>query len=65
MTPEQDELKLLAAAIMAVISTMEDGDAIAPSPSRGKGDAWSMDHRKVLIGRRNLFRARSRRSTTR
>jgi|TARA_B100001250_G_scaffold218704_2_gene187686 hypothetical protein len=65
MALEQDEVKLLAAAIMAVISEMEDGDAIVPSSSRGKGDAWSMDHRKVLIGRRNLFRARSRRSTTR
>ncbi len=65
MTSEIDEQRLLVAAIMAVISSMEDGDAIAPSPSRGKGDSWSMDHRRVLIGRRNLFRARSRRSTTR
>ncbi|MDP6871041.1 MAG: hypothetical protein QGI73_02270 [Candidatus Thalassarchaeaceae archaeon] len=65
MTPEQDEQKLLAAAIMAVIHSMEGGDAIAPSSSRAKGDSWSMDHRRVLIGRRNLFRARSRRSTTR
>ena len=65
MTSEQDEQKLLAVAIAAVICSIDVGDVITPSTPRGKGDSWSMDHRRVLIGRRNLFRARSRRSTTR
>tara|TARA_B100000029_G_scaffold454479_1_gene481019 strand:- start:146 stop:343 length:198 start_codon:yes stop_codon:yes gene_type:complete len=65
MASDIDDEKLLAVAIVAVLSTIDEGDSISTSKSRGGGDSWSMDHRRVLIGRRNLFRARSRRSTTR
>ncbi|MBK69833.1 MAG: hypothetical protein CMB53_00315 [Euryarchaeota archaeon] len=65
MTSEIDEEKLLSVAIVAVLSSASEGDSISASSSRGRGNPWSMDHRRVLIGRRNLFRARSRRSTTR
>tara|TARA_Y100001970_G_scaffold111611_1_gene139282 strand:+ start:13784 stop:13981 length:198 start_codon:yes stop_codon:yes gene_type:complete len=65
MASDIDDKKLLAVAIVAVLSSIDEGDSISTSTSRRGGDSWSMDHRRVLIGRRNLFRARSRRSTTR
>ncbi len=57
--------KYLAAAILAVMLEEASGESLAPSEGREGGDAWSRDHRRSLIGRRNLFRARTRRSTTR
>ena len=57
--------KLRAAAVVAVLLETSDGEALRPSAPRDGGDAWSRDHRRVLIGRRNLFRARTRRSTPR
>ncbi|MAR42310.1 MAG: hypothetical protein CMA43_03890 [Euryarchaeota archaeon] len=62
---KKEDEKLLAIAIVAVLSSISEGEIIASSSSRDRGDSWSMDHRRVLIGRRNLFRAKSRRSTTR
>ena len=59
------EAKLLAAAMAAVMLVDEEGEALGPSGQREVGDPWSRDHRRVLIGRRNLFRARTRRSTPR
>ncbi|MDC0212429.1 hypothetical protein OAK49_01425 [Euryarchaeota archaeon] len=60
----EDE-KLIAIAIVAILSSINEGEVISSSSSRRGGNSWSMDHRRVLIGRRNLFRAKSRRSTTR
>jgi len=57
--------RMLAAAIAAVILEEESGSSLQLAASRDKGKAWSRDHRRVLIGRRNLFRARTRRSTPR
>lgn len=57
--------KLLAAAIAAVLAEESAGDSLGPSDGRDGGDAWTRDHRRALIGRRNLFRARTRRSVTR
>ncbi len=57
--------KYLAAAIAAVLAEESEGDTLGPSEGREGGDAWSRDHRRALIGRRNLFRARTRRSVTR
>jgi len=57
--------KLRAAAVVAVLLESSDGESLSPSAPRDRGDAWSRDHRRVLIGRRNLFRARTRRSTPR
>ena len=60
-----DESRLLAAALAAVLLVSEQGEAMGPKGQRKSGDPWSRDHRRVLIGRRNLFRARTRRSTPR
>mgnify|MGYP001193349919 FL=1 len=57
--------KYLAAAIAAVLAEESIGEVLTPDASRTGGDAWSRDHRRALIGRRNLFRARTRRSTPR
>ncbi len=57
--------RLRAAAILAVLLEEAEGQALQTSESRDAGAAWSRDHRRSLIGRRNLFRARTRRSTTR
>ena len=58
-------LKLKLVAMVAVILEEGEGDFIQPSPQRNRGDEWSRDHRRVIIGRRNLFRAKSKRSTSR
>ncbi len=58
-------LRLKAAAVVAVLLEVSEGESLTPSGQRDSGRAWSEDHRRVLIGRRNLFRARTRRSTTR
>lgn len=57
--------KILAAAVIAVLIEEGEGDFLKPSSSRNKGSSWNHDHRRSLIGRRNLFRSRSRRSTSR
>jgi len=57
--------KLLAAAIAAVLSETSREGVLLTSPQRKAGSAWSEDHRRMVIGRRNLLRARTRRSTTR
>ncbi|MEC7706700.1 MAG: hypothetical protein VX204_02750 [Candidatus Thermoplasmatota archaeon] len=57
--------KLMTAAVVAVLLEISEGQALTPSGQRNSGESWSRDHRRVLIGRRNLFRARTRRSTTR
>ena len=59
------EAKLVAAAMAAVLLVTEKGEAVGPTGQRESGDPWSRDHRRVLIGRRNLFRARTRRSIPR
>ena len=60
-----DEARLLAAALAAVLLVSEEGEAMGPTGQRKSGVPWSRDHRRVMIGRRNLFRARTRRSTPR
>jgi hypothetical protein len=57
--------KILAAAIIAVLIEEEEGEFLRLSIARDRGDSWTQDHRRSLIGRRNLFRSRSRRSTSR
>jgi len=65
MSEDERDSRLKAAAIIAVLLELSEGESLVPSGQRGPGKAWSKDHRRVLIGRRNLFRARTRRSTTR
>ena len=57
--------KLRVVAMVAVILEEEGGEFIQPSPQRNRGNEWARDHRRVIIGRRNLFRAKSKRSTSR
>ncbi len=57
--------KIRTAAILAVLLEEEDGDYLKLSNTRDRGSSWVRDHRRMLIGRRNLFRARTRRSTPR
>ena len=63
MARKKDRLR--AAAILAVLLEEAEGQALQSSEGRDGGESWSRDHRRSLIGRRNLFRARTRRSTTR
>ena len=63
MAAEKD--RLMAAAILAVLLEEAEGQALQSSEGRDGGIAWSKDHRRSLIGRRNLIRAQTRRSTTR
>ena len=57
--------KLKVVAMVAVILEEEGGDFIQPSSQRDRGEEWARDHRRVIIGRRNLFRAKSKRSSSR
>lgn len=52
-------------AIAAVILHSSEGEFLTTSRYREKGKEWSIDHRRTLIGRRNLFRSKSKRSTSR
>ncbi len=63
MARKKDRLR--AAAILAVLLEDAEGEALHISDSRDIGKAWSHDHRRSLSGKRNLLRARTRRSTTR
>lgn len=51
--------------MVAVILEEEGGEFIQPSSQRNRGNEWARDHRRVIIGRRNLFRAKSKRSSSR
>ncbi|MBT3357401.1 MAG: hypothetical protein HN534_03945 [Euryarchaeota archaeon] len=57
--------KLRAVAIAAIILHTKEGKSLEPTKHRQGGSDWAKDHRRNLIGRRTLSRARSRRSTTR
>jgi hypothetical protein len=52
-------------AIAAVILHSSNGEYLKSSNHRTRGKAWAIDHRRTLIGRRNLFRSKSKRSTSR
>ena len=59
-------LKLKVAAMVAVIlEEGGEGEFLQPSLQRDRGKEWVRDHRRVIIGRRNLFRAKSKRSSSR
>ena len=61
---EREEF-LRRVAIAAVILYSSDGESLRRSNYRFSGKEWSIDHRRTLIGRRNLFRSKSKRSTSR
>ncbi|GIT41942.1 MAG: hypothetical protein Ct9H300mP10_09520 [Methanobacteriota archaeon] len=41
-----DEARLLAAALAAVLLVSEQGEAMGPTGQRKSGDPWSRDHRR-------------------
>ena len=40
--------------MVAVILEEEGLEFIQPSSQRGRGEEWARDHRRVIIGRRNV-----------
>ena len=58
-------LKLKVVAMMAVILEESTGDYLQTSAQRSPGSEWSLDHRRVAIGRRSLSNFKSKRSSSR
>ena len=52
-------------AIAAVILKTSKGDSINVSEYRQTGKEWVVDHRRMLLGKRNLTSYKSKRSTSR
>ncbi len=52
-------------AIAAVILRTSEGDSIRISEYRLRGNEWITDHRRMLLGKRNLSSFRSKRSISR
>ena len=61
----EDLLKLKVVAMMAVIMEESTGDYLQASAQRSPGSEWSLDHRRVAIGRRSLSNFKSKRSSSR
>jgi hypothetical protein len=57
--------KLLAVAIVAVLIEESAGLSIRPSKGRDGGTKWSIDHRRVSVGRRSILKTKSGRSANR
>ena len=63
---KQERIELLKkVAIAAVILTTSEGDSISVSEYRSRGNEWATDHRRMLLGKRNLSTFRSKRSVSR
>ena len=58
-------LKLKVVAMVAVMLEESTGDYLQTSPQRDPGSEWSVDHRRVAIGRRGLSNFKSKRSSSR
>lgn len=56
-----DEAVLRTAAIMALLSMLEESSGTA-NVGRLPGEAWSSDHRRQAMGRQSLMRTRSGRA---
>lgn len=52
-------------AIAAVILRTSEGDSINISDHRFRGNEWVNDHRRMLLGKRNLSSFKSKRSVSR
>jgi len=52
-------------AIASVLLATSQGEAIKTSNYRNKGELWVNDHRRMLLGKRNLSSFNSKRSTSR
>jgi len=63
---EKERIELLKkVAIAAVILRTSQGDSIKTSEYRLRGNEWVTDHRRMLLGKRNLSSFKSKRSTSR
>ena len=63
---KQERIVLLKkVAIAAVILRTSEGDSINISDHRFRGNEWVNDHRRMLLGKRNLSSFKSKRSTSR
>ena len=63
---KQERIVLLKnVAIAAVILRTSDGDSINISDHRFRGNEWVNDHRRMLLGKRNLSSFKSKRSVSR
>ncbi len=63
---EKERIDLLKkVAIAAVMLRTSEGDSIRISEYRLRGNEWITDHRRMLLGKRNLSSFRSKRSITR
>ena len=59
MRKERVEL-LKKVAIAAVMLKTSQGDVIRTSNYRNKGNPWVHDHRRMLLGKRNLAESRTK-----
>ena len=63
---KQERIVLLKnVAIAAVILRTSEGDSINISDHRFRGNEWVNDHRRMLLGKRNLSSFKSKRSVSR
>ena len=63
---KQERIVLLKnVAIAAVILRTSEGDSINVSDHRFRGNEWVNDHRRMLLGKRNLSSFKSKRSVSR
>ena len=63
---KQERIELLKkVAIAAVILRTSGGGSINVSEHRFRGNEWVNDHRRMLLGKRNLSTFRSKRSVSR
>ena len=63
---EKERINLLKkVAIASVILKTSKGDSINVSEYRQTGKEWVVDHRRMLLGKRNLTSFKSKRSTSR
>ena len=56
-----DDQTLRMAAIAAVVSMVDAGEDIS-AKGRQTGEAWSQDHRRIVMGKSSLMAHRSSRS---
>lgn len=65
MASKREKLKIIAAAIGAVLIEEGTGVAIEPSDGRSSGSLWSNDHRRSSMGKVSLVFKGSSRSSRR
>ena len=62
---ENEVDNLVAIAIAAILIEENAGSSIRPSKGRKGGSKWSIDHRRISVGRRSILKTKSGRSVNR